>query len=429
MHACWQIRRAYAELEVLQGNTDRALHVLTSGMGSSVSCDDGSGFVSIRPKKAKRRNGEHISADDSPPIVTPIALATARRAYERVREAATASSGGLGLGGTVHAVVCHALLELLSPAGFQGMRNVFDAALAEIYDPDGQHAQFRPAEPPDKVGSSNSMTLLSIARYNNCSSQRETPRHLRVGCEALYAAYLKYTVAHFAGGGVGGAGHRVVVAPRVIRNIMLRALHAFPGNASFLSYWLLVEGSSQIAANLRAFFHTCCRNDVPGSSEPALWLFAVHFEAQRALRGSKLSSSDSTGGMDGTGSSALRVVNLYERAVACPEIQHYPVIWSAYLSFLLQHYTFLQQGLAAGTISTSAVNAAALGAKRVFFRAIRACGEAKCLWMAAFNVPALRGLMSKKELVELHDLMVEKDIRMHVDLDEVQLPFFSLGGS
>eukprot|EP01043_Picozoa_sp_COSAG02_P063748 COSAG02_NODE_9121_length_2323_cov_2.053507_2_plen_425_part_00 len=424
MHAYWQIRRAYAELEVLQGNTDRALHVLTSGMGSSVSCDDGSGFVSIRPKKSKRRKGEHISADDSPPMVTPIALATARRAYARLREAASASSGGLCLGSTVHTVVCHALLELLSPAGFQGMRNVFDSALAEIYDPNGQHAQLRSAEEPaDKV------TLLSIARHNNCTSQRETPRHLRVGCEALYAAYLKYTVAHFAGGGIGGAGHRVVVSPRVIRGILLRALHAFPGNASFLSYWLLVEGSSQIAANLRAFFHSYCRNDVSGSSESALWLFAAHFEAQRALSGSKLSRSDSTGGMDGTGASVLRVVNLYERAVVCPEIQHAPVVWSAYLSFLLQHYTYLQQGLSSGTVSVSAVEEAALGAKRVFFRAIRACGEAKCLWMAAFAVPALRGLMSKKELVELHDLMVEKEIRMHVDLDEVQLPFFNLGGS
>ena len=277
------------------------------------------------------------------------------------------------------------------------------------------------------------MTLLSIARHNDYASEQERPRQLGMGCEALYAAYLKYAVAHFAGGGRGGGGDHVVVAPRVIRNILLRALHAFPGNASFLSYWVLVEGSSQIAANLRAFFHSCCRNDAPGSSEPALWLFAAHFEARRALHASWVGDSSSSGtsdsgGTDRSAASVLRVIHLYERAVACPEIQHSSVVWSAYLSFLLQRYTDLQKRSAGQATSSEAADAA-LGAKRVFFRAIRACGEAKCLWMAAFTFPTLCRLMSKTELIELHDLMVEKDIRMHVDLDEVQLPFFSLGGS
>jgi hypothetical protein len=76
--------------------------------------------------------------------------------------------------------------------------------------------------------------------------------------------------------------------------------------------------------------------------------------------------------------------------------------------------------------SSSEIEDAALGAKRVFFRAIRACGEAKSLWLAAFTVPALRGLMSKAELAELNELMIEKELRIHVDLDEVLLPFFSL---
>ena len=70
---------------------------------------------------------------------------------------------------------------------------------------------------------------------------------------------------------------------------------------------------------------------------------------------------------------------------------------------------------------------AALAAKRVFFRAIRACSEAKSLWVAAFAHPVLRSLMSKAVLTELSELMVEKELRIHVELDDVELPFFSLG--
>lgn len=438
---------------MFQGNADRAWHVLTSGLESS---GDGSGFVSIRPtkkKKGKKNKSQSTDAAGGLAPVTPIAVATARRAYNRVREQATAA-GGLGLGCAVHAVVCHGLLELLSAAGFNGMRSVFDRALAELYDPDGQHpvpTSAGAAGGGSTAGSNNSVPLLSVSQHRDDATRQGNPRRLADGCEALYAAYVKYAVAHFAGGsggGTGGGGGKVggvLVSPRVVRDILLRALDAFPGNASFLSCWLLVEGTSQIAANLRAFFHSHCRSSAPGGSEPALWLFAAHFEARRALSHSNpvpasddasasLAGGSSGGGVGvSTSSSAssaavLRVINLYERAVACPEIQHSPVLWSAYLSFLLQRYTQLQAMVATANVvsSSSEIEDAALGAKRVFFRAIRACGEAKSLWLAAFTVPALRGLMSKAELAELNELMIEKELRIHVDLDEVVLPFFSL---
>lgn len=389
--AVWErfaVRRAYAELEIFQGSRERALHVLTSGL------TEHEGFISIRPskKKKKSKRSKDAGASDGPPPVSPIALATAQRAYERFVSAAgnlSQQPDDNGCGRAVHAVVCGALLELLSPVGFSGMRAVFDQALRDVYDPSGKH-------PPPLSDAGHAPAAPITAG---------SPRRIASGCEALYAAYIRYTVAHFAGGGAGR-----VVSPRVVRDILLRALDAFPSNPTFLSCWLLVEGSSQIAANLRAFFHSHCRReDEAGSSEPALWLFAAHFEAKRAL-------GESAGA---AGAAGLRVVNLYERALACPEIQHSGVVWSAYLSFLLQRDALLQHSL---------VDAedAALAAKRVFFRAIRACGEVKGLWMAAFNSQGLRGLMSKAELTELNELMIEKELRMHVELDEVELPFFSL---
>ena len=98
---------------------------------------------------------------------------------------------------------------------------------------------------------------------------------------------------------------------------------------------------------------------------------------------------------------------------------HFVAHAQAYLSFLLEQ--------CATPTSADAAAAAALAAKRVFFRAIRACSEAKSLWVAAFAHPVLRGLMSKAELTELSELMVEKELRIHVEIDDVELPFFSLG--
>ena len=51
----------------------------------------------------------------------------------------------------------------------------------------------------------------------------------------------------------------------------------------------------------------------------------------------------------------------------------------------------------------------------------------KQLWLAAFLKPGLRALMHKAELEGLHTMLLEKELRCVVALEDVELPLFSLG--
>ena len=55
--------------------------------------------------------------------------------------------------------------------------------------------------------------------------------------------------------------------------------------------------------------------------------------------------------------------------------------------------------------------------KAVWWRAVRACPGVKALWMMAFE--ELRAVMGREELVGVWEMMNEKELRMHVDLEEI----------
>ncbi|KAK2865094.1 hypothetical protein FQN49_003922, partial [Arthroderma sp. PD_2] len=57
-------------------------------------------------------------------------------------------------------------------------------------------------------------------------------------------------------------------------------------------------------------------------------------------------------------------------------------------------------------------------ARQVFFRAVRACPWSKKLVLLAYNEPLLRGSMSFDELRKIFNILVEKELRVHVDLEE-----------
>eukprot|EP01047_Picozoa_sp_COSAG01_P036556 COSAG01_NODE_2859_length_6958_cov_21.603994_4_plen_100_part_00 len=87
---------------------------------------------------------------------------------------------------------------------------------------------------------------------------------------------------------------------------------------------------------------------------------------------------------------------------------------------------FLDWVLAAVGNGSSDHTAAAEAAKRVFFRAIRACPSAKQLWLTAFARPELSGTLRKAELEGLHTMLLEKEIRTVAVLEEVEMPLFAL---
>eukprot|EP01047_Picozoa_sp_COSAG01_P036555 COSAG01_NODE_2859_length_6958_cov_21.603994_3_plen_661_part_00 len=139
-------RRAAAELELQCGESRRALHILSSGLGAS-----GEAYQSLRPpsrkskgkSKSKRRRQQTPSDELPGPPLTATRLARVRQTYNALLPPPPPSSradgtgrrppgGGGGWGwvdpSCVHAVACLALLDLLTQ-GFGALSAVMDDAL------------------------------------------------------------------------------------------------------------------------------------------------------------------------------------------------------------------------------------------------------------------------------------------------------------
>lgn len=56
-------------------------------------------------------------------------------------------------------------------------------------------------------------------------------------------------------------------------------------------------------------------------------------------------------------------------------------------------------------------------ARTVWWRGVHSCPWVKALWMMGFQ--ELRDEMKGEELKELYEMMVEKELRLHVDLNEL----------
>lgn len=56
----------------------------------------------------------------------------------------------------------------------------------------------------------------------------------------------------------------------------------------------------------------------------------------------------------------------------------------------------------------------------VYYRGIRACPWAKNLYMLAFSEAPLRKALGGTELRKVYDMMLEKGLRIHVDLDQIK---------
>ena len=109
--------------------------------------------------------------------------------------------------------------------------------------------------------------------------------------------------------------------------------------------------------------------------------------------------------------------------------RHSPIIWKLYILWEV-HVASSQSATKpaqspprepAPEKSTSAERKREHGTDKaigVFHRAIRACPCCKSLYMLAFGVPELRDAMGEEQLRGVYDLMLDKGLRVHVDLDD-----------
>lgn len=111
--------------------------------------------------------------------------------------------------------------------------------------------------------------------------------------------------------------------------------------------------------------------------------FALHTEINRSIT---------------LGSNVHTVRGTFERGVSSCCGAHSAGLWKVYFLFELSRSELEK-------------------AKSVFYRGIKACPWAKELYMMAFEY--LRTVMGETELRGLYELMVEKELRIHLGLEEI----------
>jgi hypothetical protein len=159
-------RRAAAELELQCGESRRALHILSSGLGAS-----GEAYQSLRPpsrkskgKSKSKRRRQQTPGDELPgPPLTATRLARVRQTYSALLPPPPPSSRGDGAGRQpgggwgwvdprcVHAVACLALLDLLTQ-GFGALSAVMDDALCRCGATSSSAAAAAAAAAPEPPG-------------------------------------------------------------------------------------------------------------------------------------------------------------------------------------------------------------------------------------------------------------------------------------
>ena len=185
------------------------------------------------------------------------------------------------------------------------------------------------------------------------------------------------------------ATHTKLVKPAQIRSLLTQSINAFPGNTIFLSLYAWNETRFRFDDRVRSIIrdvvltpHSDSRADRSVTSH----FFAIHTELSR--------------GTD-FGSNTNTIRTTFERAVGSEAGAHCAGLWKAY--FLFERSNQHMQK-----------------ARAIFYRGVKACPWVKEIYMLAFEcMRDTEGGLSEIELKGVYDLMGEKELRLHGDLDKL----------
>ncbi|XP_042336651.1 nuclear exosome regulator NRDE2 isoform X2 [Sceloporus undulatus] len=178
-----------------------------------------------------------------------------------------------------------------------------------------------------------------------------------------------------------------------LREALLEALKMYPSNQSLWRAYIQIQSKSHNASKARRFFDSITRTTK--SLEP--WLFAVQAEqmrkklidsVQRGANGDIYATIPETGLTN-------RIKALFEHAVETENGAHCPLLWRLYIVFMVS----------LGDKEKS---------KGLFYRALQNCPWTKVLYMDAIEY-------FPDELQEILDLMAEKELRVRVPVEELEL--------
>jgi hypothetical protein len=180
--------------------------------------------------------------------------------------------------------------------------------------------------------------------------------------------------------------------PSLIRAELIDSIRRFPHNTIFLAVFAWNESRFRIEDRVRSVLRQYTLSttnqesleDTLGSSNVIPYLFSIWSELHRGVsEGSTVHSARAT----------------FEMTVTSDAAQSSIAAWKLYIFFEL-------------TLGVKK------RAKDVFYRALRACPWAKELVLLAFTEKDLRDSMGRDELRKVWNVLVEKELRIHVDLEE-----------
>ncbi|KAG8126412.1 hypothetical protein E2320_021629 [Naja naja] len=178
-----------------------------------------------------------------------------------------------------------------------------------------------------------------------------------------------------------------------LREVLLEVLKRYPSNQSFWRSYIQIHSKSHNASKARRFFDAITRTTQ--SLEP--WLFAVQLEQMRKKLIERV-QREPTGDVYATIPEiglAHRIKALFEHAIQTENGAHCPLLWRLYICFMV-------------SLGDKAKS------KGIFYRALQNCPWAKVLYMDAIEY-------FPDELQEILDLMAEKELRVRVPIEELEL--------
>ncbi|XP_032143549.1 nuclear exosome regulator NRDE2 isoform X2 [Sapajus apella] len=178
-----------------------------------------------------------------------------------------------------------------------------------------------------------------------------------------------------------------------LREALSQALKLYPGNQVLWRSYVQIQNKSHSASKTRRFFDTITRS--AKLLEP--WLFAIEAEKMRKrlvetvqrLDGREIHATIPETGL------THRIQALFENAMRSDSGSQCPLLWRMYLNFLVS----------LGNKERS---------KGVFYKALQNCPWVKVLYLDAVEY-------FPEEMQEVLDLMTEKELRVRLPLEELEL--------
>uniref|UniRef100_A0A4W3JGF6 NRDE-2, necessary for RNA interference, domain containing n=1 Tax=Callorhinchus milii TaxID=7868 RepID=A0A4W3JGF6_CALMI len=377
--------KEYAHLEWLLGNVEDSRKVFDAALATAVSQGLQSsplcglcllyaalelelmggldGAASCRTVYILTKLAEGSNYAPYPGDVSPVGVLKARKAFEQsFRECLTASGTASGT-----ASPCEPGPQRL--ANLSGCYALFQYLTVGVQGAEALYSRAAQSLPPPPSG-----------RASAQGRQWATSELGRMS--TFHAGLLRYNM-------------QVSVHPLgPLRNVLTGALRRDPSNAGLWRLYAQAENRSHSASRARRFFDSTARA-AKGLILP--WLFAIYAEERRKALVDCVHRVDvglihTT--LPETGL-ANRIRTLFEHGLHSESGAHCVLLWRMYLRFMVTQ----------GNAERS---------KGVFYRALQACPWAKVLYLDAIEY-------FPEQLQEIVDLMTEKEIRVRVPIEELEI--------